>query len=100
MQYWILINPPWHRGFCEKLVGLIKQSLRKVLGRAFVTLPVLQTIVVENEATLNDHPLTYVSTDVTDMEPLTPAHLLCGRRITSSRRLDITNSQSRKEMLF
>ena len=64
-------------------MGLTKQSLRKVLGRAFVTLPVLQTIVVEIEAVLNDHPLMYVSTDVRDVEPLTPAHLLCGRRITS-----------------
>ena len=32
---------------------------------------------------LNDHPLTYVRTDVRDVESLTPAHLLCGRRITS-----------------
>ena len=64
-------------------MGLTKQSLRKVLGRAFVTLPVLQTIVVEIEAVLNDRPITYVSTDVRDVEPLTPAHLLCGRRITS-----------------
>ena len=61
-------------------MGLTKQSLRKVLGRAFVTLPVLQTIV---EAVLNDHPLTYVSTDVRDVELLTHAHLLCGRRIKS-----------------
>lgn len=61
---------------------LTKQSLRKVLGRAFVTLPVLQTIVVEIEAVLNDCPLTYVSTDVRDVEPLTSAHLLHGRRIT------------------
>ena len=51
---------PWHRGFWDRLVGLTKQSLRKVLGRAFVTLLVLQTIVVEIEATLNDRSLTYV----------------------------------------
>ena len=74
---------PWYGGFWERLVGLTKQSLRKVLGRAFVSLPVLQTTVVEIEAVLNDRPLTYVSSDVRDVEPLTPAHLLCGRRITS-----------------
>ena len=74
---------PWYGGFWERLIGLTKQSIRKVLGRAFVSLPVLQTIVVEIEAVLNDRPLTYVSSDVRDVEPLIPAHLLCGRRITS-----------------
>ncbi len=38
--------------------------------------------MVEIEAILNDRPLTYVSSDVKDEQPLTPAHLLYGRRIT------------------
>ena len=38
---------------------------------------------MEVEATLNDRPLTYVSSDVADAEPLTPAHLLYGKRMTS-----------------
>ena len=50
---------------------------------ALVVLPVLQTVIVEIEAVLNDRPLTYVSADLKDPEPLTPSHLLCGRRITS-----------------
>ena len=39
--------------------------------------------MVEIEAILNDRPLTYVSSDVLDPDPLTPADLLYGRRITS-----------------
>ena len=74
---------PLVRGFWERLIGLTKTVLRKVLGKAFVTLPVLQTLIVEVEAVLNDRPLTYVSTDLNDLEPLTPSHLLYGRRITS-----------------
>ena len=46
-------------------------------------MPILEAIVVEVEATLNDRPLTYVSADVTDVEPLTPAQLLYGRRMVS-----------------
>jgi len=74
---------PWYGGFWERLVGLTKMSLKKVLGRAHVSLLMLQTLVVEIEATLNDRPLTHVSCDVADTEPITPAHLLYGRRITS-----------------
>ena len=74
---------PWYGGFWEKLIGLTKQALKKTLGRTFVTLPVLEAIVVEIEASLNDRPLTYVSAEVDDIEPLTPAHLVYGRRITS-----------------
>ena len=41
----------------------------------------IETLVTEIEAMLNDQSLTYVSTDVQDAEPLTPAHLLYGRKI-------------------
>jgi len=74
---------PWYGGFWERLIGLTKTTLRKVLGKALVTLPVLQTVIVEIEVVLNDRPLTYVSADLRDPESLTPSHLLCGRRITS-----------------
>ena len=74
---------PWYGGFWERLIGLTKTALKKVLGRTFATLSSLQTLIVEVEAILNDHPLTYVSPDERDPEPLTPAHLLYGRRIAS-----------------
>ena len=58
-------------------------SLKKVLGRSRVSLPVLQTLIVEIEAILNDRPLTHVSPDPADEGPLTPAHLLHGHQIIS-----------------
>ena len=73
----------WFGGFWERLIGLTKTALKKVLGRASVNLVMLQTLVVEIEAILNDRPLTYVSSDVNDQQPLTPSHLLYGRRITA-----------------
>jgi len=73
---------PWFGGFWERLIGLTKSCLKKVLGRSHVSLPVLQTIIVEIEAVLNNRPLTYTSSDLSDPVPLTPAHLLYGRSIT------------------
>ena len=43
----------------------------------------LQTLIVEIEVVHNDRPLTHVSSGLSDPEPLTPSHLICGRRITS-----------------
>ena len=68
-------------GFWERLIGLTKFTLKKVLGRAFTTLISLQTLIVEIEAILNGRPLTYVPTDASDPDPITPAHLLYGRKI-------------------
>ena len=70
-------------GFWERLVGLNKASLKKVFGRFYVSLLDLQTIIIEIKAILNDCPLTYVSPDLKDPEPLTPTYLLYGRRIVS-----------------
>ena len=60
---------------------MTKSALKKVLGRAFTTLDSLQMIIVETEAMLNDHPLTYVSSDIRDLQPLIPVHMLYGWRI-------------------
>ena len=72
---------PWFGEFWECLIGLTKNAVKKVLGRAFISLSTLQTIMVEIEAHLNNRPLTYVSSEIDDPEPLTPAHLLYGRCI-------------------
>ena len=44
-----------------------------------MSLQKLEAIIIEIEAMLNDRPLTYVSSDISDPEPLTPAHLIYGR---------------------
>jgi hypothetical protein len=54
-----------------------------MVGRTKLSLVQLQTVVAQIEAILNDRPLMRVSTDPKSFEPLTPAHLLYGRRITT-----------------
>ena len=73
----------WFGGLWERLIGLTKTCYKEFLGRAFVSLSTLQTIVVEIEAHLNNRPLIYVSSEFDDPDPLTPAHLLYGRCIVT-----------------
>ncbi|XP_028404090.1 uncharacterized protein LOC114526763 [Dendronephthya gigantea] len=53
-----LERAPWWGGFFERLVGVVKTCLRKVIGSAKLTFDELRTILVEVEATVNDRPLT------------------------------------------
>jgi len=67
----ILKCAPWYGEWWEHPIGLIKMSLKKILGRARVSLVVLQTVIVEVEAVLNDRPLTHVFSNLEDAKPLT-----------------------------
>ena len=64
----------------ERLIGSMKRCLWKVIGQARLSYGELLTAVVEVESTINSRPLTYTSADDTE-EPLTPTHLLVGRRL-------------------
>jgi len=80
---------PWYGGWWERLIGLTKSALKKVLGRSLVNMETLRTVVTEIEAMLNDRPLTQLSSCSSDLELLTPS-LVYGRRITSLPYNDIT----------
>ena len=49
---------PWYGGFWERLIGLTKTNLKKVLGRSQVDMEILVTFISEIEAILNDRSLT------------------------------------------
>ncbi|XP_068734548.1 uncharacterized protein [Montipora capricornis] len=72
---------PWWGGFFERLVKSVKLSLKKCLRNARLNYDELSTTLVEVEAVLNSRPLTYVYDEFE--EPLTPSHLVIGRRILS-----------------
>ena len=73
---------PWWGGFFERLVRSVKRCLKKVIGRARLTSEELLTLVMEVETILNSRPLSYVTQEDLD-EPISPSHLLIGRRILS-----------------
>ena len=60
-----------------RLVKSTKRCLRKFIGQAKFSLDKLHTAVVEVESIINSRPLTYLSP--TDLEPLTPSHLIAGK---------------------
>ena len=83
--HFIVEHAPWWGGFWERLVRSVKSPLKRVVGRSTLTYDELHTILIEIEGIINARPLTYVYDDEEmNYEPLTPSHLIYGRRITSS----------------
>ena len=81
---WKFIAPraPWWGGFWERMIGTVKQGLRKSVGRSSLTRVELETFLHEIEACVNSRPLTYTG-DQNEGIPLTPAHFLIGKLINS-----------------
>ena len=72
-------NPPYgphHGGAWERLIRIIKKILYSITKEQTLDDECLQTALCEVEAIMNDRPITTVSDDVKDPEPLTPNHLL------------------------
>ena len=61
---------PWWGGFWERLVGSVKQHLRKTIGNAKLKAEELQTALAKIEAVVNSRPLSTVSEDVEEPVPL------------------------------
>jgi len=77
-----LEKAPWWGGFYERMVKGVERCLRKTLANARLSCDELLMLVIEVENTLNVRPLTYVYEEGDPEEPLTPAHLMCGGRLT------------------
>ena len=75
-------NPPaapHFGGAWERLIGTAKRALGSVLSGQTLTDEVLETALVQAEGLMNSRPLTYLSADPADPQPLTPNHLILGR---------------------
>lgn len=85
-QIKFFFNPPGapHFGGCwEREIRSIKTALQVTLGAQTVTEEVLRTVLLEIEGILNSKPLGYTSSDISDVDPITPNCFLIGRRDAS-----------------
>lgn len=69
-----------HGGAWESMIRLIRKVLCSVLHQQTLTDEALHTVLCEAEVILNDRPITKISDDPNDLEPLTPNHLLTLKR--------------------
>ena len=73
------LNPPGASQFggaWERLIRSIRKILDALMDHQPLTDETLQTLMCEVEAIINNRPLTPVSADHRDLEPLTPNHIL------------------------
>lgn len=77
---WRYIPPgaPFMGGAWERMVQCIKRALAATLNERHPSEEVLTTLLLEAEYTVNNRPLTPVSTSPDDLEALTPLHFILG----------------------
>ena len=69
-------HAPHMGGVWERLVRSVKGLLRHLVGERLLNDEELVSFICEAEKILNDRPLTRMGSDVRDVTPLTPNHLL------------------------
>ncbi|XP_052739788.1 uncharacterized protein LOC128198408 [Bicyclus anynana] len=65
---------PWFGGFYERLIGLVKHSMKRTLDKHTINHNQLCTVIKELEAVINTRPLTTVGTELEHV--LTPTDFL------------------------
>ncbi|XP_018364037.1 PREDICTED: uncharacterized protein LOC108761807 [Trachymyrmex cornetzi] len=77
---WHFIPPrsPHFGGLWEAAVKSVKRHLKIAMKDLIFTYEEYYTLLVEIESVLNSRPLTALSADPNDLNPLTPAHFLIG----------------------
>ncbi|GBM73128.1 hypothetical protein AVEN_46275-1 [Araneus ventricosus] len=84
----------WWGGFWERLVRVIKELLRRSLGKSILSFEELRTVLCECKSAINSRPLTYVSENSDDLIPLTPSMFMIENRNFSTCDIDLVETQS------
>ena len=82
---------PWWGGVFKRMIQSTKRCIRKTIGKAQLTYAELITVLAEVEMILNSRPLSYIEA-VDHEQPLTPSHLIMGRRVMNLPSLESDDS--------
>ncbi|XP_030761095.1 uncharacterized protein LOC115886162 [Sitophilus oryzae] len=85
----IPVNSPHFGGLWEAGVKSSKSHLKRVIGNTILTFEELCTVFAQIEAVLNSRPISPLTCDPNDLNPLTPAHFLIGRTLLSPPEADL-----------
>jgi hypothetical protein len=83
-------SAPYMGGLWESAVKSAKHHLKRVAGNALFSFEEMQTLLTQIEACLNSRPLTPLSSDPNDLNPLTPGHFLTGAPLNAIPEQDTT----------
>nr|XP_033320861.1 uncharacterized protein LOC117217400 [Megalopta genalis] len=99
---WHLIPPrePHFGGLWRTRCPLGKGSPKRVVGDQKLTYEEMYTVLAQIEACLNSRPLHPLSTDPSDLNPLTPGHFLVGQALTAFPEADLTNVRQNRLSRF
>ncbi|XP_025829218.1 uncharacterized protein LOC112904129 [Agrilus planipennis] len=95
---WHFIPPraPNFGGLWEAGVKSTKSHLKRVLSNTILNYEEFITVLSQIEACLNSRPLSPLSPDPNDPEPLTPGHFLIGTKLTTLPEQDMTDVPSNR----
>lgn len=95
---WKFIPPrsPNFGGIYEAGIKSTKFHLRRVIGNAHLHFEDFCTVLTQIEAILNSRPLCPLTSNYDDPSPLTPAHFLIGKTLTSIPEQDVTEIQENR----
>ena len=79
--YFNVARAPWRFSFYERIFRMLKEPLRKILGRNILPAVEFATLLTDFEKIINGRPITAVSTDPNEPMPLRPSDLLGGYQV-------------------